>query len=551
MYRSRYRRILRFFRRLLLGVLWWDILLPKVGLGGLARRTRPARLRRGAAAFRSLAVRMGGVLIKVGQFLSARLDVLPREITGELAGLQDEVGPERFEEIRGVIEAELGPPPEQAFVELDPVPLASASIGQVHRARLCHASPEGGPCPPVVVKVQRPRIQEIVEADLAAIRMVGRRLARFRYFRRHADIPALIEEFSRSLHEEIDYLQEGRNAERFAANFHNHPRVRVPQVVWSHTTRRVLTLQDVTAIKITDYPAIEAAGIDRGEVAGRLADTYLKQIFEDGFFHADPHPGNLFVRPAPTAADPGAWELVFIDFGMTGTLAPPAFAGLREALVAVGTRDAARLVGAYRRLGLLLPGADLDMLERANRRVFETVWGKSTRELMELGREDARRFVEEFGELLYQMPFQAPENLILLGRCLGILSGMAFGLDPDFNLWQVVAPYALKLMEEGGESGARLVLREITEALRLLAALPKRTDALLARAEQGRLEVRVPELKQQVTRLERSARKLGGAIVFAAGLVAATQLYLGGHPGPALVVGLLEGGLLGWLVFAR
>ncbi len=577
MYRSRYRRILRFFARVMLGVVWWDIVLPKVGLRGLSRRTMPERMRRAAAAFRRLAVSMGGVLIKVGQFLSARLDVLPREVTGELAGLQDEVGAERFEEIRAMIEAELGRPLEQSFVDFHPVPIASASIGQVHAARLCRTTPSGEPCPAVVVKVQRPHIEEIVEADLAAIRVAGGWLARFRSVRRHANVDALIEEFSRSLREEIDYLHEGKNAERFAASFRADPGVLVPGVIWSHTTRRVLTLQDVGAIKITDYAAIEAAGIRRGAVAERLMDAYMRQIFEDGFFHADPHPGNLFVLPAPAgsagrvaaggvppAADPGGagsspasggsgWRLVFVDFGMTGTLTPAAFAGLREGLVAVGTRDARRLVEAFRKLDLLLPDADPQLLERATSRVFDTVWGKSTREMLDLPLDEARRFVDEFGELLYEMPFQVPENLILLGRCMGILSGLSVGLEPDFNPWNVLAPYALRLVEQdgGGGSAARAVFREIAGVGRLLIALPWRADALLTRIEQGRLEMRIPELKQHVARLVRGTRKMAGAIVFAAALLAGTQLYLGGRERLALALAAADGVLLLWLIFGR
>ena len=302
MFRSRYRRILRFFFRIMLRVVWWDVLLPRIGFRGLSNRTRSARMRSIAVSFRVLAVRQGGVLIKVGQFLSARLDVLPREVTAALADLQDEVGAERFEDIRRVIEGEFAEPLERRYVEFDPVPVASASIGQVHMARICSTAPDGSPCPAVVVKVQRPNIQQIVEADLAAIRVAGGWLQRMESIRRHVHLPALIDEFSRTLFEEIDYVQEGKNAERFAAIFRGRDEVRVPDVVWSHTTRRVLTLQDVGAIKITDYAAIEAAGVDRGKVANRLLDIYLKQVFEDGFFHADPHPGNLFVLPEPRAA---------------------------------------------------------------------------------------------------------------------------------------------------------------------------------------------------------------------------------------------------------
>ncbi len=549
MLKSRYRRILRFFFVVMLRVVWWDVFLPRIGLRGISARTRPRRLRAIAVSFRALAVRQGGVLIKVGQFLSARLDVLPREVTSELANLQDEVGAERFEDIRRVIEAEYGEPLERTFVEFDPVPVASASIGQVHMARTCRASPESGPCPPVVVKVQRPRIQQIVEADLAAIRVAGGWLSRMESIRRHVHLPALIDEFSRTLFEEIDYVQEGKNAERFAANFKGREDVRVPDVVWSHTTRRVLTLQDVGAIKITDYAAIEAAGINRGKVADRLLDIYLKQVFEDGFFHADPHPGNLFVLPEARA--PGGWRLVFVDFGMTGTLPPDTFSGLREAVISMGTRDAPRLVQSFQKLRILLPGADLELVERACERLFSTMWGKSTRDMMKMTMTEASAFAEEFGDLLYQMPFQVPETLIMLGRCVSILSGIASGLDPDFNVWNGLAPYARRLVDADGKGRLGSVLQEIAGIVRVLAGLPRRTDTLISRAEQGKLEVRMPELKHHVARLERGVRKLAGSIIFAAGLLAGTELYLGGRIELAAAVGGVEILLLGWILLGR
>ena len=551
MRKSRYRRIMRFFAGVMARELWWDVLLPRVGLGVVSRRNRKARMRRIAVRYRTLAIRMGGVLIKVGQFMSSRLDVMPREITSELVGLQDEVGAESFDAIRKEVESEFGEPLRSRFFVFDPVPMASASIGQVHRARLCAVASDGLPCPPVVVKVQRPGIQQIVEADLAAIRTAGSWLQRFKSVRRHANVPALIDEFSRSLYEELDYLHEGKNAERFAANFAGQHDVVVPQVIWSHTTKRVLTLQDVGAIKITEYAAIDAAGINRAEVAEKLLDVYLKQVFEDGFFHADPHPGNLFVLPSPTRSSPGGWKLVFVDFGMTGELSAEAFIGLREVLLAVGTRDASRLVRAFQKLQVLLPGADLDLLERACKRVFDTLWGKSTREMMRMSTADFSAFAEEFGELLYEMPFQVPENLILLGRCVSILSGMATGLNPDFNVWQGLAPHVQKLVEKDGGTGWRLVLKELGDAARLLFRLPKRTDDLVTRIEQGRVDLRMPEMKQHVARLEHGIRKLAGSIIFAAGLIAGTELYLGGHLEIAAAVGAAEIILLGWILFGR
>jgi predicted unusual protein kinase regulating ubiquinone biosynthesis (AarF/ABC1/UbiB family) len=549
--RPRYRRILRFFGGVILSEVWWELLLPRIGMRGASRRTRSRRLKRSAARFRALAAAMGGVLIKVGQFFSARLDVLPREITGELAGLQDEVGAESFEDIREVVEAELGGPLGKSFAEFDPVPIASASIGQVHRARVFAAAADGTPSPCVVVKVQRPQIHRLVDADMAALRVVGRWLSRFAFIRRRANVQGLIDEFYRDLLEEMDYLHEGTNAERFAENFKGRADVAVPRVIWSRTTQRVLTLEEMQGIKITDYAAIEAAGIDRKEAAERLLDVYLKQVFLDGFFHADPHPGNLFVLPGSAPGDPGAWRLVFVDFGMAGTLTPGAFAGLREALISVATRDATRLVSAYRRLGILLPGADVDLIERANRSAFERVWGKSTKDIMAMSLSEAGALAEEFGEILYEMPFQVPQNLILLGRCVSILSGIAMGLDPDFNVWNGLAPYAKRLVEADDGAGPALAWKEIKAFIGFLASLPGRAESLMSRIEQGRTEIKLPEMKQHVTKLEHSVRKLAGSIVFAALLVCGTAFYLTGNARPASACAAAGGCLLLWILFGK
>ncbi len=529
MLRRRYFRILLFFSRVILGVIWWDLILPRVGFRKLSQSNRRNRMKIAAQRFRKLAVQMGGVMIKVGQFLSSRLDVLPREITDELAGLQDEVASEPFEPIRALVEAEFGVPLDQKFREFNPVPIASASIGQVYTAKLCALEEDGKDCPSVVVKVQRPRIEEIINIDLSAIRKVGGWIQKYRPISKHVNVPRLIGEFSQTLNEEIDYLHEGKNAEIFAENFKDLPNVRVPGVIWSHTTKRVLTLEDVVGIKITDYTAIEEAGIDRSAVAIRLFDTYLKQIFEDGFFHADPHPGNLFVQAPAENADPGEWKLTFVDFGMTGTLPENTFKGLREVLFAVGTQDAHRLMQSYQYLDVLLPGADLELLERASQHVFERFWGKSTNQIMGMHAEEARNFIDEFGELMYEMPFQMPENLILLGRCVSILSGICTGLDPNFNIFARLTPYAGKLLESEDGGKLKTIWDEILKVLQMMIKLPGKTDALLSKMEQGRLEVKVPALTREMERLNRSQRKTVTAIVFAAFLLSGVQLYIAGE----------------------
>ena len=293
--RGRYFRILTFFAGVIVRFIYWELIVRRIGFRQLAKRTRLERFRREAMRFRALALRMGGVMIKVGQFLSSRLDVLPPEITETLADLQDEVPAESFADIRQLAEQELGASLAEKFEWFDENPLAAASLGQVHRAKL--KLDEDADFLNVVVKVQRPGIASIVTVDLSALQRVGNWLMRYRPVREHADVPALLREFSATVYEEINYQKEAGNAETFFENFDDDKYVNVPRVIRSLSTLRVLTLEDVFAIKITDYDAITAAGIDRGEVARKLLDTYLEQIFEDGFFHADPHPGNLFITP--------------------------------------------------------------------------------------------------------------------------------------------------------------------------------------------------------------------------------------------------------------
>jgi len=529
--RSRYRRIVFFFARAILNIIYWDLVLPRLGLRGWSRRTRQRRLHRIAADFRRLAIQMGGVLIKVGQFLSARVDVLPEEITTELAGLQDEVPAEDFADIRRVAEAELGAPLSERFASFDATPLAAASLGQVHRAQLHPDDIGEGQKAYVVVKIQRPNIETIIATDLAALRTIGGWLQRYRPIRQRADVPALLNEFSRTLYDEIDYLAEGRNAETFAANFRSRPNVSIPYVVWSHTTRRVLTLEDVFAIKITDYAAITTAGIDRVLVARRLFDIYLLQIFEDNFFHADPHPGNLFVTPLSGSDDDGQrWRLTFVDFGMVGRIPPNLRTGLRELIIGVGSKDSDRLVNSYQMLGVLLPHADIAKLKQAEAMAFDRFWGKTIDELRQTTFEEMHEFAKEFRDLVYDMPFQIPQNLIFLGRAMGILYGMCVGLDPQFNLWERLAPFAQKLIaEETSSRNLEFWLGELVSLVQAMLVVPKRMDAVFSKIEKGEVAVRIPRIEGQFDRLEGAMRQMVGALIFIALLLGGVQLYLAGE----------------------
>jgi predicted unusual protein kinase regulating ubiquinone biosynthesis (AarF/ABC1/UbiB family) len=550
--RARYWRIVFFFGRVTLGVIFWEILLRRIGLGRLAEKGRSERTRMTAVRFRALAIKMGGLMIKVGQFLSARLDVLPPEITDELAGLQDEVPPEAFEAIRAKAESELGMPLAQRYASFDETPLAAASLGQVHRACLHEADAAEMGFAEVVVKVQRPDIEAVVEVDLKALRRVGGWLQRYKPVRDRADVGALLDEFATTTRQEIDYLAEGSNAETFAEAFADDPRVHVPRVAWELTTRRVLTLEDVSAIKLSDYDAITQAGISRAQVAEVLLDTYLRQIFEDGFFHADPHPGNLFVTPLEGFDEEGNrnWQLTFVDFGMVGRVPENLRGGLREAVIAVGTQDGARLVRAFKTLDVLLPSADIALIERASMAVFERFGGMSMGELRSIDHAEMMSFGLQFRELMLNLPFQLPENLLLLGRSVAILSGMCSGLDPEFELWRSIGPYAEKLISDEGGSTWDTLLSEGTKLFQTAIGLPGRADRVLTAMERGEFSVQTPLLDYRVRRLERAVGRITGALVFA-GLLIAGAIVNAGDPGFGRVlmvasavplIGLMMGG---------
>ncbi len=548
--RARYRYIMFFFARTTLSVAFWEWLLPRLGLISLTRRTRSERYRQIAAGFRMMAIRMGGVMIKVGQFLSARVDVLPPEITEELAGLQDEVPAEDFTLIRALAEQELGAPLESRFEQFEPVPLAAASLGQVHRARLRPDAPEAARFQDVVVKIQRPFIEQLIEVDFSALRRFAGWLHLYEPIRRRANIPALINELAGVVGREIDYIAEGKNAERFAENFAHRRRVHVPRVVTSLTTRRVLTLENVYAIKITDYDAITASGISRKDVAAVLFETYLKQIFDDQFFHADPHPGNLFVTPVPaTEEHPATWRLTFVDFGMVGHVPDHLREGLRALLIAIGTRNATKVVQAYQTLGVLLPSADIKLLERAESQLFDRFWGMSMSELRNINHAEMHQFALQFRDLMYEMPFQLPHDLLLLGRTIAILSGMCTGLDPDFNVWQRLAPHARKMIEEEGGSSWDLWLDQAGELVKGLVAVPAQMSRVLTGLERGELTMNMPLVNRQIYHLEGAVNRLVGSMLFSAFFFGGVLLVTSGHTTLGYIAWALSAPPLLWTVF--
>ncbi len=458
-------------------------------------------------------------MVKVGQFLSSRFDVLPESVTRELAGLQDEVAPQPFELIQQAIEAELGMATSVAFAEIDPNPIAAASLGQAYRAKLSKGLAEELGQEAVIIKVLRPGIEEIVDVDLKALRKIGGWLARVKLVSRRTDAPALVEEFATTTLEEVDYLHEAGNLERFADDFTGDPRIGTPEVIWERSARRVLTISDVSAIKINDIDALLEAGIDPNAVAAELARATFEQFFVTGFFHADPHPGNIFVSRPDT--DSGVdFKLTFIDFGMMGQVSPEMRSNLQSFLFAVASRDSRAWVAACQKLGVLLPTADAVILEDAVSKLFDRFGGVRVGELIQTDPRELRDFALQFSDLIRTLPFKLPNDFLFLIRALSLISGVTSELNREFNIWDAVDPFARSLLNGSGRSTLRKIGTEALSSLNTLARLPGRLDSLVTRIERGELVTRNPELERRIRTLDSSVRRTTSALIFATLLIA-------------------------------
>lgn len=554
----RFLMVLIWAAQLFARVIFWQVYVRKV-FPGYVERTNGDRWVRYARQFRRFALARTGLFIKLGQFISTRVDALPESIIRELESLQDEVPTEGFPRMKKLVEAELGPLASR-YDWFDEKPIGAASLGQAYRAKLKTGER-------VVVKVQRPGIRKVCYTDIVALKIIAAVADRFAFIKRRANTPALVREFGTVVLQELSYINEAQNAQRFGAMFAQNHGVYIPEVYTQHSTDTVLTMEDVTSIKISDFAGLEAAGISRKEVAQRLMDTYLSQIFEQFFFHADPHPGNLFIYPLPvddpqkyiSAGGGRPFYLIFVDFGMTGTLTREIADGIVDTLLAVVARDAPKLIRSYDRLGFILPGADLKRIEEAATAAFNEVWGLSMTEIRDMDYDRAANLAGEFSDLIKSMPFYLPQDFIYLGRTVSILSGMCTQLDPTFNPWHELEPYAQKLALQGfgaqmGVSAESLtpwgVVRSVftgnggkllgLASQALVRSVPPVNDGLnvLSSMNAGDLQVvSEPSLayKAQLRKLEAAQNRTSRAVVFSGVLVASTLLYTSGETAVAVV----------------
>jgi len=518
-------------------------LLPRRSLPGrLLRRLQRGVPRLGAPRRLRMALEeLGPTFVKLGQVLSTRPDLLSPDFIAELARLQDTVPPCPWEAVREQIAKELGMPPEQCFANLDPQPLAAASLAQVHPATLADGAD-------VVVKVQRPGIEETIETDLDILFDLARLLQERTPLGELYELPGIVEEFAVTLRGELDFYREGRNADRFRTNFAHEPYLYIPAVHWDMTTRRVLVLERIHGIKIDDVAALDEAGYDRRQVALHATRIVIKEILEDGFFHADPHPGNFMVLENEAI---GA-----MDFGMVGYLSRRDRTDLIRLYIYAIQLDEEGLVDQLVRMGVAGGRVDREGLQREVGRLLRKYQGLPLKALR------AGEILQEAMPIAFRHHLQLPAELWLVGKTLAMMEGLGLKLHPDFDPFAVSEPYVRRFvlqMALPDEWGPPL-LRSIGEWSALLTLLPRVGSRLLTQAERGELELilRHRGLEQALTRLDRLANRLSLSMLLAALIVGLALLVpafrlaeRGGWTMALVIVGFIVASLLGlWLVLS-
>ena len=409
--------------------------------GAQGSSRKEARLEKQAVWLKESLIKLGPTFIKVGQALGARGDLLPLSYVKELVKLQDQVPPFPTAEAFARIEKELGRSAQEAYAEIDAEPIAAASLGQVYRARL-HTGEE------VAVKVQRPRLAEIIGFDIAILHNLTQFMRRFPQMNENADWEGMLREFSETITEEMDYVQEAKNADLFRENFKKWKTIHVPKIHWPYTTKRVLTMEFIRGTKVIDLDALRAKRFSPVKVNRLLVRTYLKQLLEDGFFHADPHPGNLLVM------DSG--RLAFFDFGMTGRITPRLQSLMITAFFHVVGRDVHGLAQDLINLDFLKPDVDPEQVRPVVEGLFQHYLN------LKLGEVNFKELTYDLADVMYEYPFRLPANFTYIIRALMTLEGIGIVTDPEFSFFDTAKPYAKEFMlRREGKLFRKLILDKI------------------------------------------------------------------------------------------
>ena len=507
----RYQQVGRILTRYGFGYVLTQLGIGRAITPGLERlRFSSAEILRATPAERVRMVmeELGPTFIKLGQIASTRGDVFPPDFIQELERLQDTVPPTDFDLIQAQVERELGQPLDQVFPTFDPNPVASASLGQVHFATL----PEGQE---VAVKVFRPGVDRVIEIDLDILLELAALAEKRTEWGEHYGVLSLAQEFADTLRTEQNYEQEGHNMDRYRQMFAGEKYVRVPKVYWETTTRRVLTMERIQGIKITDVKSLEAAGLDCTVVAQRNIGILHKAVLHYGFFHADPHAGNFMVLPQETIA--------LMDFGIMGHLDHAERLGLVQLFVGLFGADTDRVVEALSDLGIATRAADKRILNRDLDRLRLRYYG------LELDKIQARPFVEDLMGVAFANRLKMPSNLVLVFKTVAMLEGISLQLDPDINVFKEVEPYVREALLELQSPITRL--REIADQMResaeAMMLLPKQIQRMLEQVEvgEGNLSMTMKGLDEPTRRVTGAANRLALAILAAAFVV-----------GPALLI---------------
>lgn len=474
------------------------------------------RYQQRAVWVRESLLELGPTFIKLGQFFSTRADLFPKEYVDELSKLQDRVPAFGYDKVATIVQQELGKPIDEIFLNFEPIPLASASLGQVHRAQLRSGEE-------VAVKVQRPGLPQLFAIDLHILRAIAE------FVQNHTplgqdgrDWVGIYAECHRSLWQETDYLNEGRNADTFRRNFRDSPNVVVPRINWRYTSAAVLTMEYVPGIKVTQFEALAAAGIDRCHVARLGAQSYLRQVLHHGFFHADPHPGNLAVD-----AD-GA--LIFYDFGMMGHIHPDTQKHLMLTFRGIMQQNAHLVVESMVQLGALARKADLAPVRRSVQYMLETYFDQGLGKHADIS---MAAISDDLYELTYDQPFRFPATFTFVLRALSSLEALGKYLDPNFNFMDVAQPFAEEIMaQESGDTNALLgtLSRQAAQFTNTSLNLPQRIDTTIDKLEQGDIKVRVNSVEANRELRKINAIGLGAiyTILFSALLLSGTQFLIAG-----------------------